>query len=179
MNRNVLGIFVLTLGLVLGGQNVWSQPAEGEAVDEAAVDAAAPVVDNAAIQADAAAAEDAAAEAEDNLEYTFGSVTKKEEGKVTINEYDYDQDKEVEITYTLDPDTQFEFVESLVQINLQDMVSIYYEEVNGEKIAKTITLEVTDEEQAADAPAAEDDMAAPEDTAPEAQGQPEAEPVQQ
>lgn len=88
----------------------------------------------AAFAADAAAPADAATPAvpadapvaEQEPEYTFGTVKSLTGDQLVINEYDYDTGEEKEATYTVDPSVELHNVAAVTEIAVGDEVDIDY-----------------------------------------------------
>jgi hypothetical protein len=84
-------------------------------------------------------------EGEELSMYTFGVVKQVSPTMIIITEYDYATDKEVDIEYTIDNSTQFINASSIADIQAGDEIEIVFLEVDGKKMARSISL---DEEMA-------------------------------
>jgi len=80
------------------------------------------------------------------LEITFGIVVEASATQIVILEYDYEEDLEKEVAYLIDPETQYEEVESYQELEPGDPVEIMYSYQGDKKVAETIKKEVLSEE---------------------------------
>lgn len=78
--------------------------------------------------------------------YSFGIVSSVSSNSIVIKEYDYDNDQEIETSYIVESDAELINVDSLESIKVGDRVSIDYVIKDGNRVAKTISLEIAQEE---------------------------------
>ncbi|HXV28549.1 MAG TPA: hypothetical protein VD913_06240 [bacterium] len=85
--------------------------------------------------------------AEEETDYSFGTVKSVTEKEIVVTEYDYESDKDVDIVYTADVDIKLENVDAVANIQAGDSVEIDFVTKDGKKIAKTISVEQLIEEE--------------------------------
>lgn len=86
-------------------------------------------------------AEDAAPPtAEQEPEYTFGTVKSVTGDQMVINEYDYDTGEEKEATYAVDPAVELHNVAKVSEIAVGDEVDIDYLVKGGKKTAVVLSV---------------------------------------
>ena len=86
-------------------------------------------------------AEDAAAPtAEQEPEYTFGTVKSLTGDQLVINEYDYDTGEEKEAAYAVDPAVELHNVTKVSEIAVGDEVDIDYLIKEGKKTAIVLSV---------------------------------------
>ena len=95
-----------------------------------------------------AAAPAAAAPAEEETDYSFGTVKSVSGDQMVVSEYDYESDKDVDVTYAADPAVKLENVDAVANIKAGDSVEIDFVTKDGKKVAKTISVEKPTEEEA-------------------------------
>ena len=78
---------------------------------------------------------------EENVGFSYGTVSKISSAAVTIKEYNYEADEEADATYIIDAQTEFEGIKSVSEIPVGIEIDIFYEAKDGQKIAKSISLE--------------------------------------
>lgn len=83
----------------------------------------------------------------DDEEYTYGAVKQISADQIVILEYDYDREETIEESYKINPNTQFENVQSATELVEADNVEIYFKEENNDKIATLIVKELFEEEE--------------------------------
>lgn len=88
-----------------------------------------------------------AASAEEELEFSWGTVTAVGSGQFTISEFDYNTDMEVKVVYCVNADTEFKNAGSLANIAVGNDVEVDFAVENGKKIAKVVLLEVPYQEE--------------------------------
>jgi hypothetical protein len=94
-------------------------------------------------RAEEAAVPNVAAEegsADEELEYTFGTVKSVGTDQIVILEFDYDSGEEKEMTYALDPKVELDNVASLKDLVQGDEVDIDYKVEGDKKVAKVIAV---------------------------------------
>lgn len=78
--------------------------------------------------------------ADEELEYTFGTVKNVGTDQIVISEFDYDTGEEKEMTYAIDPKVELDNVASLEEIAAGDEVDIDYQMEGEKKVAKVIAV---------------------------------------
>ena len=86
------------------------------------------------------AEEAAAPTAEQEPEYTFGTVKSISGNQLVINEYDYDTGEEREATYVIDPSVELHNVVAVSEIAVGDEVDIDYLLKGNEKTAVVLSV---------------------------------------
>lgn len=84
------------------------------------------------------------AQEEEELEYSWGIVSKVSSDKIVVKEQDYETDEDIDVTYTIDAETKIENVKSLADIAAGDDIEIDYMIAGGKKIARSILVEKPD-----------------------------------
>jgi len=92
-------------------------------------------------QEEVAPADAPAAVAEDETDYSFGTVKSVGTDQIVVSEYDYEADKDVDVTYAVDASAQLENAASLKDIVAGDNVEIDFVNQDGKKVAKLISVE--------------------------------------
>ena len=87
------------------------------------------------------------AQEEEEMEYSWGTVSKVSSNQIVVPQYDYESGEEVDVTYTVDPNVELENVDSLKSIAVGDNVDINYVIKGDKRIAKVITVEKTSYEE--------------------------------
>ena len=77
-------------------------------------------------------------EAEEELDYSWGTVKSLSSNQIIVTEYDYDNEEMVDVTYTVDPNVKLHNVESLKDIAVGNDVWIDYVIIEGGKVAMGI-----------------------------------------
>lgn len=80
-----------------------------------------------------------AQEESDDFKVSFGTVASITATEVVISEYDAENDTEENITYGIDGETHIEEVAGVEAIKAGDEIEIFYEEVDGKKVARYIS----------------------------------------
>ena len=80
--------------------------------------------------------------AENDVEYSYGTVVtvNKDSGEMTISEYDWSNDTEAEVTFAVDPKVELENVTDWKEIAAGSEVDIEYVMANGKKTARYISV---------------------------------------
>lgn len=78
---------------------------------------------------------------EEELEYSWGTITRKGVNEITVSEYDYDSDEYVEVVYKIAEDAEIRNAESLQYIGEGDDIEIDYMTKGVDRIAMVVTLE--------------------------------------
>ena len=86
------------------------------------------------------AEEAAAPTAEQEPEYTFGTVKSISGNQLVINEYDYDTGEEREATYVIDPAVELHNVAAVTEIAVGDEVDIDYLLKGSDKTAVVLSV---------------------------------------
>jgi len=84
---------------------------------------------------------------DEELLYSWGSVQEITSSKLVTLEYDYENEQEVEIEYNIESDLELNYVDSIEEINVGDSVEVEYEEIDDKKIARIISVELSNEEE--------------------------------
>lgn len=92
-------------------------------------------------QAEDAAQEMKASTGSEESEFAYGLVDRIDSNQLVLAEYDYDTNNEVNTAYSLTEDTKIEGIEEKSGISAGDGAEIEYENKDGKKIAKTISIE--------------------------------------
>lgn len=87
-----------------------------------------------------------AQEAEEEVEYSWGTVSSLAANQIVVKEYDYDSDAEIDVTYTVDSNLKLKNVDSLKNIAVGSSVEIDYVTKGDKKVAKVISVEPSYEE---------------------------------
>lgn len=66
-------------------------------------------------------------------------------GHIVVSEYDEKKDEEIEETFFVTEDTEFQNVQSLQDITIDDEVDIAYEVADGKNVIRSITVDTADE----------------------------------
>ena len=88
-----------------------------------------------------------AQEQEEELKYSWGTVSSLSSKQIVITEYDYDADEEVDVTYILDPNVKLHNVNSLKDIVIGNDVWIDYVTRGSGKVAMGIELKKASDEE--------------------------------
>ena len=111
--------------------------------------------------------------AEEEEEYSYGTVTSISGDQLVVSEYDFETDKDVDVTYTVDAKAEFENISKLADVKAGDSIEIDYVVRDSKKVATFVAVDKgdtaalgTDEAAAPAAAPAEPAAAAP--AAPEA-----------
>lgn len=80
-----------------------------------------------------------AQEESDDFKVTFGTVGNITATEVVISEYNAETDTEENITYAIDSETHIEEVAGVEAIKAGDEIEIFYEELDGKKVARYIS----------------------------------------
>lgn len=133
MKLKITGVF---LALILAGAAL--ALAEDQAAEPQAPVAAAPLADNNA-----------------NTQWVWGEVTGVDAiGKnITLKYLDYETDQEKQISLEVDDSTVYDNVKSLEGIQLKDNLSVDYISKDGKNLAKSISLERSENPPAGEAAA--------------------------
>jgi len=75
--------------------------------------------------------------AQEETEYSYGTVSNVSTNKIVVVEYDLESDEEVDVTYVINPSTKIINVNSINDISAGDSVDISYEIVDGKNVAAT------------------------------------------
>lgn len=88
--------------------------------------------------------------AEDETEFSFGTVKSVTDNQLIVSEYDYESNADVDVPYEVSADTEFENAASLKDVAAGDSVDVDFLAVDGKKKAVAITVEkpLTEEEEA-------------------------------
>ena len=81
------------------------------------------------------------AQEEEDMEYSWGTVSDVSSNRIVVTQYDYESSQEVDVTYTVDPNVELKNVDSLKSISIGDNVDINYVIKDGRKIAKVVAVE--------------------------------------
>ena len=87
------------------------------------------------------------AQEEEDMEYSWGTVSDVSSNRIVVTQYDYESGQEVDDTYIVDPNVELENVDSLTSIAVGDNVDINYVIKGDKRIAKVITVEKTSYEE--------------------------------
>ena len=91
-----------------------------------------------------------AQEESDDFKVTFGTVSGITATEVVISEYNTENDTEENTTYGIDSETHIEEVAGIEAIKSGDEIEIFYEEVDGKKVARYISPGTLLEDDASD-----------------------------
>ena len=96
--------------------------------------------------------------AEEETEFSFGTVKSTSDNQLVVTEYDYESNADVDVTYVVNAQTEFENAASLKEVAVGDSVDIDFLVDGNAKSAVAITVEkpLTEEEEAALETAVED-----------------------
>jgi hypothetical protein len=75
---------------------------------------------------------------EDNWDYSYGEVIKATATDLEVLEYDYETDKEQTVHYSVNAGTTLTNVRQAAQLARGDTVEVYFQDVNGARVAQTI-----------------------------------------
>lgn len=81
------------------------------------------------------------AQEEEEIEYTWGTVSSLTSNQIVVTEYDYDTGEDVDVTCAVDSGAELKNVDSLNNIAVGDSVEIEYVVRDGKKVVKVISLE--------------------------------------
>lgn len=81
------------------------------------------------------------APAEEETEFSYGTVKSITGDQLVVSEYDYDSDKDIDVTYSVPANTTFEGVASLAEVAAGDAVDIDFLIQGDQKVASAITVE--------------------------------------
>lgn len=89
--------------------------------------------------------------AEEETEFSFGTVKSITGDQLVVSEYDYESNADVDVTYQVPAETEFENVASLKEIVVGDSVDIDFLVEGDKKKAVAITVEkpLTEDEELA------------------------------
>ena len=88
------------------------------------------------------------AQDEDEIDYTFGEVTKVMENKITLNEYDFDSDDFQDFDYEVNAETEFENLNGLAEIKVGDTLELDYVMQNDKRVAVYVSsAEIVEDEE--------------------------------
>ena len=81
--------------------------------------------------------------AEEEIEYSWGTVKEISSDQIVVSEWDTDKSEEVDVVYIIDPKVRLKDVKSLKDIAVGDSVDIDYVVRDGKRVAKVIIVEKT------------------------------------
>ncbi len=98
-----------------------------------------------------APAKETPAVAEEETEFSFGTIKSINANQLVVSEYDYESNADVDVTYQVAANATFENVASLKEIAVGDSVDVDFLVENGQKKAVAITVEkpLPEDEEAA------------------------------
>lgn len=79
--------------------------------------------------------------AEEETEYSYGTVSSIAGDQLVVSEYDFEKDADVNVNYAVDATTKFENVTALTEIAAGDSVEIDYLVKDGKNVAKLVSVE--------------------------------------
>lgn len=88
--------------------------------------------------------------AQEDTEYSYGTVVEvnKDKNQISISEYDWETDSEMTVTYSMGPDVKLENVDLLEKIAPDTYVDVeYIVAEDGKKVAKVISVYETENEE--------------------------------
>ena len=77
---------------------------------------------------------------EEEIGYSWGTVSSISSGQIVVSEYDYDKQEEADVAYIIDSNTELINVDSPEDIKVGDSVDIEYAVKDNQKVAEAITV---------------------------------------
>ena len=83
----------------------------------------------------------------EGAEFSYGTVKSISGDQLVVSEYDYENDKDIDVTYSVNAETTYEGVQSLVEIAAGDSVDIDYKIEGHKKTAVAVAVEKGGEDE--------------------------------